>query len=42
MVVPQGVNSNAKNWLLAMEWEDSNAKCLLYAKGLKTDSVGGS
>jgi len=42
MVVPQGVNSNAKNWLLEMEWEDSNAKCLLYAKGLKTDSVWGS
>lgn len=40
MVVPQGVvNSNAKNWLLEMEWEDSNAKCLLYAEGLKTDSV---
>ena len=43
MVVPQGiVNSSAKNWLLEMEWEDSNAKYLLYAKGLKTDNVWGS
>ena len=41
--VPQGVvNSDAKNWLLEMEQEDSNGKYLLYAKGLKTDTVWGS
>lgn len=40
MAVPQGVvNSDAKNWLLETEREDRNAKYLLYAKGLKTDTV---
>lgn len=29
------VNSDAKNWLLEMEWEDSNTKYLLYVKGLE-------
>ena len=36
VLLSQGiVNSDAKNWLLEMKWEDSNTKYLLYVKGLE-------